>query len=285
MNIIKPSYKWNGSLSNRTKTEMIVLHHAAAINCTVEDIDSWHQGNGWAGIGYHFFIDKKGNVYEGRPIGAIGAHAQGFNYNSVGICVEGDYTKEKNMPEAQKNAVIETIAYVKKKYPDVTIKKHKDVCATSCPGKYYPFDEIVKGKSSASASTLDTSPDNVKEVQQYLNAKINAGLAVDGSYGPLTKKALIKYWQKTVGGLDVDGIFGTKSQAKASKNNLSKGAKGELVKIMQMALICKGYSLASYGADGSFGNYTKAVLEEFQKANGLTVDGICGKNTWKALFS
>lgn len=144
---------------------------------------------------------------------------------------------------------------------------------------------IIRPEYDKETSVLDTSPDNVKEVQQYLNAKIKAGLDVDGKYGPLTRKAIIKYWQKVVGGLVVDGIFGAKSKATASKNNLEKGDRGELVRIMQMALICKGYLLASYGADGSFGSYTDAVLEEFQKANGLTVDGICGKNTWTKLFS
>ena len=144
---------------------------------------------------------------------------------------------------------------------------------------------IIRPEYDKEVAPLDTSPDNVKEVQKYLNAEINAGLDVDGDYGPLTKKALIKYWQKIVGGLTVDGLFGPKSQSKASKNNISKGDRGEIVRIMQMGLICRGYSLAFYGADGDFGSTTDKVLRMFQKTKRLTVDGICGKNSWKALFS
>lgn len=129
-----------------------------------------------------------------------------------------------------------------------------------------------------------SNPKTIKDVQQYLNSKINAGLIVDGSYGPLTRKALIKYWQKVVGGLAVDGDFGPKSKASASKNNLSKGDKGELVRIMQMALICKGYGMGHYGSDASFGNYTHTMVREFQKDKLLKTDSICGSKTWAELF-
>ena len=125
---------------------------------------------------------------------------------------------------------------------------------------------------------------SIKAVQSYLNAKIGAGLDIDGSYGPLTKKALIKYWQKVVGGLDTDGSFGPKSRAKAYLNNLDKGDRGELVKIMQMALIGKKYSLNPYGADGSFGPATENVVKQFQKDNNLGQDGIVGTKTWTSLL-
>ena len=52
---------------------------------------------------------------------------------------------------------------------------------------------------------------------------------------------------------------------------------------MQTLLILHGHKLPTYGVDGDFGNETKAVLELFQKKHGLTVDGIAGKKTWKAL--
>lgn len=40
-----------------------------------------------------------------------------------------------------------------------------------------------------------------------------------------------------------------------------------------------GYSCGSSGADGDFGNGTLTAVKNFQSANGLTVDGICGANT------
>jgi len=130
-----------------------------------------------------------------------------------------------------------------------------------------------------------STPNTIKEVQEYLNEKLKGNLSVDGSFGPLTNKGLIMYWQSVVGsGLEVDGYFGPKSQAAASMNNLKKGDKGELVRIMQMALICSGYYLKPYGADGSFGIASDIVLKSFQSYNRLSVDGICGRKTWIALL-
>lgn len=126
---------------------------------------------------------------------------------------------------------------------------------------------------------------NVIEVQIYLNERLKTSLAIDGSFGPLTKKVLIMYWQSVIGnGLAIDGSFGPKSQELASRNNLKRGDKGEVVKIMQMGLICRGYSLSPYGADGSFGPDTERKIKRFQRTNGMIEDGICGRNTWTALF-
>lgn len=65
-------------------------------------------------------------------------------------------------------------------------------------------------------------------------------------------------------------------------NVLSKGSKGEQVKTLQRLLTAMGYPCGA--ADGIFGNTTLAGVNAFQKAHGLTVDGIVGKNTWTALL-
>lgn len=70
-----------------------------------------------------------------------------------------------------------------------------------------------------------------------------------------------------------------------SHPTIRKGSSGEAVKLAQELLIKKGYDLSPYGADGKFGNKTLAAVKAFQKAQGLVVDGIVGKNTWKALES
>ena len=63
---------------------------------------------------------------------------------------------------------------------------------------------------------------------------------------------------------------------------LSKiGSRGEEVRKIQTALKNKGYFNSSI--DGIYGTITKKAVERFQKDYGLTVDGIAGKNTLKAL--
>ena len=114
MNIIETNLKFKNSMTNRSATKRIILHHAEASKCTAEDIHRWHLNNGWAGAGYHFLVRKDGSVYRLRPENKVGAHAQGANSNSIGICFEGAYMTE-TMPQAQINAGKVLVAYLKNK--------------------------------------------------------------------------------------------------------------------------------------------------------------------------
>jgi hypothetical protein len=53
MNIIETAFKWNGTITYMAEANIkyLIMHHAAAKKCTVEDIHRWHLGNGWRGIG------------------------------------------------------------------------------------------------------------------------------------------------------------------------------------------------------------------------------------------
>ena len=144
MKITEIDWNWKSGLATRPKTNYVVLHHAAAISCSPYQIDSWHKANGWSGIGYHYFIRKDGTIYRGRPEWATGAHASGRNHESIGVCVEGNYDVEYIMPDAQKDAVKFVLRMIKLRYPDTTVKGHKQVGATSCPGKYYPLSEMME---------------------------------------------------------------------------------------------------------------------------------------------
>ena len=65
---------------------------------------------------------------------------------------------------------------------------------------------------------------------------------------------------------------------------LTKGSTGKQVKALQHLLMAYGYKLPKYGADGSFGNETLAAVKQYQKDNGLTVDGSAGKQTLTSLY-
>ena len=56
------------------------------------------------------------------------------------------------------------------------------------------------------------------------------------------------------------------------------------VKLMQTALIGRGFNCGWYGADGEYGQQTKIALFQFQQKNGLDADNICGQATWKKLL-
>ena len=65
-------------------------------------------------------------------------------------------------------------------------------------------------------------------------------------------------------------------------NTLRRGAKDEDVKKMQRQLSNKGYTLT---VDGDFGPATEAKVKQFQRDKRLVSDGICGPQTYGALFA
>ena len=66
---------------------------------------------------------------------------------------------------------------------------------------------------------------------------------------------------------------------------LKYGDKGLHVKIMQTALIGKGFSCGWMGADGWFGDQSKIALHEFQKKNGIEDKEVeCRSESWKKLL-
>lgn len=64
----------------------------------------------------------------------------------------------------------------------------------------------------------------------------------------------------------------------ATYNTLKYGSKGDEVKKLQTSLGFTGKDV-----DGIFGDKTLSAVKDYQKNNGLTVDGIVGKNTWGSL--
>lgn len=74
------------------KINLIVIHCSATREdrtLTAFDLNLLHRRRGFNGTGYHYYIRKDGTVFLTRPVERIGAHARGFNENSIGICYEG----------------------------------------------------------------------------------------------------------------------------------------------------------------------------------------------------
>ena len=74
------------------KINLIVIHCSATREdrtLTAFDLNLLHRRRGFNGTGYHYYIRKNGTVFLTRPVERIGAHARGFNENSIGICYEG----------------------------------------------------------------------------------------------------------------------------------------------------------------------------------------------------
>ena len=279
MNIINTNLKFK-QMDTRSSTQRIILHHAAAKKCSAEDIHRWHLSNGWSGAGYHFLVRKDGTIYRLRPEDKVGAHSYGANYDSLGICFEGDY-KEEIMQEEEIKAGKELVNFLKNKYGINTVQVHKNVNATNCPGDNFPFAQIANETGESKPSK---EKGKIATIQTSLNEKYGLNISVDNIYGNETKKALVKGLQtelnKQFGSkLAVDGIFGTNTYNACI--NVRRGAEGNITWLIQSMLICKLFNI---NADGIFGSATESAIREFQKRNGLSQDGIVGKNTFSKLF-
>lgn len=134
MNIIdsKLNFKRDRLLVRRM-TEAIVLHHSCSKGQTVQQIHLQHLNKGWTGIGYHYYVRRDGKVYAGRPQFAIGSHCQGHNIDTIGICFEGDFRKDK-ITQEQIVAGKELIEYLNKSYSKkLKVFNHRELCHTMCP--------------------------------------------------------------------------------------------------------------------------------------------------------
>ena len=139
-------------------------------------------------------------------------------------------------------------------------------------------DVKAKEEPKKPVEKISGDVDTVKEVQIWLNNNHNAGLEVDGGYGPLTKAALVKVLQKALN-VSVDGVYGPETNR--AVRNLYLGCDGQAVEALQGLLVCNGYKSAY--VDGGFGNDTRAAVIAYQKKRGLYADGIAGKDTFSAL--
>lgn len=141
----------------------IVHHSDTPLDTTVAAIDQGHRARGFIYVGYHFEITTDGKVYAGRPITAVPAAAEGFNTDSVDICLIGDFQSDdpgyNGPPSAQQIYALEQLlVQVHQQVPSITATKgHGELMPDDCPGdkvklllpaiKQYVYDQLQKGKS------------------------------------------------------------------------------------------------------------------------------------------
>lgn len=78
----------------------------------------------------------------------------------------------------------------------------------------------------------------------------------------------------------VDGIAGANTLEGCPQ--LKKKSRGNITRLVQERLVMLGYNCGN--VDGINGTNTQRAIKKFQGDHGLSVDGIVGNNTWKALL-
>ena len=82
----------NIRLKDIRKIKKIIVHCSDSpdkLDIGVEDIKKWHLDRNFSDIGYHYVVRRNGDIEEGRALIRPGAHTQGHNHDSVGVCWVG----------------------------------------------------------------------------------------------------------------------------------------------------------------------------------------------------
>ena len=176
MKIQEANIQFKGALTKRTRTNRIIIHHSDSIAGNASVIHGWHLGRGWSGIGYHFVILPEGTIQRGRPEWGIGAHAgPKGNGDSIGICLIGKFEEYAPKP-AQIDSLVWLIKeYLYPAYGQIKVMGHKDVMATACPGKNFPWVELKK--------RLEGQPMAEPWKKQIIDDAIKAGIITE-SHNP-----------------------------------------------------------------------------------------------------
>jgi hypothetical protein len=132
--------------------EKITVHHsdnigsfsfngsAANSGAAIKSVQRHHQlENEWADIGYHFLIDARGRVFEGRSLKWQGAHAGNATKNrrNLGVCLLGNFDKVHLSQEAR-DALSDLLDELRSmhKISRSAIYLHKEMSNTECPGAH-----------------------------------------------------------------------------------------------------------------------------------------------------
>jgi peptidoglycan hydrolase-like protein with peptidoglycan-binding domain len=137
------------------------------------------------------------------------------------------------------------------------------------------------------AQPAAASSANIAALQTALKANGLYPAGVDGVRGPITRSGILAFQRRH--DLAVDGVPGPQTRSALGRRGrpalgsrvMKQGNRGWDVAALQFLLQRRGYSPG--GVDGGFGPGTRSAVLSFQRAAGLTVDGLVGSGTLSAL--
>jgi hypothetical protein len=183
-------------MPNRSEKSIntLVIHCSATPNgkaFTAKDIDGWHHERGFrrqsgaivnsqyplGHIGYHYVILLDGTVQNGRPLDETGAHAQGHNTYSVGICMIGTDKFSLAQWEALDGLVHSLLAKLEIK----RICGHRDLSPDKNGDGKIQTNEWTKTCPGFDVSEWWANRQNPKPEHDFNVANAVAGVGTDGA--------------------------------------------------------------------------------------------------------
>lgn len=139
-------------ITTKRRIDKIVIHCSASPQGRgdgAKEIDAWHREKGWDGIGYHYVVKEDGTVEKGRWIDKAGAHARGYNGDTIGICRIGGWEHKYDATTEQTWSLVALSGFLMEEY-DLEVKDvigHKELPSVrkDCPCMdMNEFRELIK---------------------------------------------------------------------------------------------------------------------------------------------
>lgn len=219
----------------RRPVDRVFLHCSASDNPTHDSaavIDAWHKVNGWASIGYHFFIRKDGTLEIGRDLEKTPAAQEGNNTGTIAICLHG--LDKAKFTEAQFSTLRLLCSQIDRAYGGrVTFHGHNEVSRKSCPvfdyrqvlglsdvGEMLGSDDhgdisvlhtpsgpgLETLKSTVTILKFGSKGELVRDLQAALTRLRYFTGAIDGDFGSRTREAVLAF--QADHSLETDGKVG-----------------------------------------------------------------------------
>ncbi len=164
------------------------------LSAKVAEITRWHIKRGFSTGGYHYYIDRNGEIAKGRDEDTPGAHVAGHNTGSLGICLIGGHGSSENDPflknytTEQEIALFNLIQDIKTRANITKIRGHNEVAAKACPG--FNVKRWLQGKpAKKKLSESTTMQASAVQIASGAGAAATAIGALDG-YAQLAVIAL-----------------------------------------------------------------------------------------------
>lgn len=149
---------------------LLVVHCSAtpaARDIGVAQLRAMHLARGFRDVGYHYIIRRDGRVEKGRPDNVMGAHVEGHNDGSLGICLIGGVkpdgrTAEQNFTPDQYTSLERLLRDLKGRYPSARVCGHRDLSPDrNRDGRVTPDEWLKQCPTFDVAAWLETLPGTV----------------------------------------------------------------------------------------------------------------------------
>lgn len=280
---------------NRTHSIDTITIHCVVGQCSVETLGNiFAPSSRQASCNYGVGLDGRIGMYVEEKDRSWCSSNAANDHRAVTIEVASDTTEPYAVRDVAYNALIKLVADICKRngikklvwstdkntrvnhLNGANMTVHRDYANKSCPGTYlYNHMGDIAAKVNAQLGAAPSAPVQPKPAQPSQPAATSGNLVKQFQQACIADGiALPKF--------GADGVWGSETQAAAGRT-LSTGSRGARVKLVQQICVNAKIGLPD-GADGVFGVHTNAAVREYQKQHRLTIDGVVGVNTWKAML-